>query len=244
MQKRFKKIQLSLLLAVIFTMVFSSMAWAAGYSYSYRSYYSPQKYYTQPSYNYGYSNNYNYYYRYTPNYNWNWSYDYQQPSVTQPQPQPKPQPNPKPTPRPEPEPTPTPAPTPAPTTGVSANEQQMINLVNQERSAQGLEPLKVDMELVKLARMKSQDMIDNNYFSHTSPTYGSPFEMMQNYGISYRTAGENLAGAATVTTAHTNLMNSEGHRANILNSSYTRIGIGIVKGGPYGQMYTQLFIGK
>lgn len=163
--------------------------------------------------------------------------------------QPKPQP--KPTPPPQ-QPTPTPPQQPAPTppqqqpsqpSALTADEQRMYQLVNEERAKQGLKPLAVDMELVKLARLKAKDMIDNNYFSHTSPTYGSPFDMMKNAGISFRTAGENLAGANTVERAHTNLMNSPGHRANILNSSFTSAGIGVVNGGPYGKMFVQLFKG-
>jgi len=119
----------------------------------------------------------------------------------------------------------------------------MVNLVNQERVNQGLKPLEVDMRLVKAARLKSQDMIDKNYTSHISPTYGSPFDMLKSMGITYNTAGENIAGAGTVERAHTNLMNSSGHRANILYTGYTKIGIGIVQGGPYGLMITQLFMG-
>ena len=140
-----------------------------------------------------------------------------------------------------------PAPTqPAPTqpAGLSAEEQQMVNLVNQERAKAGLKPLAVDTRLVSLARLKSKDMIDKKYFSHQSPTYGSPFDMMKREGITYKTAGENLAGASTVTKAHQLLMQSAGHRKNILNPSFTHIGIGIVKGGPYGTMFTQMFIGK
>jgi uncharacterized YkwD family protein len=139
----------------------------------------------------------------------------------------------------KPEPT---QPTPQPS-GLTAEEQQMVNLVNAERAKAGLKPLAVDMHLVKLARMKSQDMINKNYFSHQSPTYGSPFDMMKREGITYRTAGENLAGASTVTRAHDLLMQSSGHRKNILNPAFTHIGIGIVKGGPYGTMFTQMFIG-
>lgn len=86
-------------------------------------------------------------------------------------------------------------------------------------------------------------MITNNYFGHTSPVYGTPFDMMKAQGITYHAAGENLAGDQTVLSAHTNLMNSAGHRANILSTNYTKIGIGIVKGGPYGYMFTQEFIG-
>ncbi len=126
-------------------------------------------------------------------------------------------------------------------TEMTAEEQQMINLVNHERTSRGLAPLKVSMELVKIARLKSQDMIVNSYFAHQSPTYGSPFEMMKQFGISFSYAAENLAGAPQVGTAHTNLMDSSGHRANILNSNYTSIGIGIVDGGKYGKMFTQHF---
>lgn len=137
-----------------------------------------------------------------------------------------------------------PAQEPAPVQGLTADEQKMFNLINQERASQGLKPLQIDLTLVKLARLKSQDMIDKNYFSHQSPTYGSPFDMMKAYGVSYRWAGENLAGAPTVESAHRNLMNSPGHRANILKSEFTHVGIGIIDGGPYGKMFTQMFIGK
>ena len=169
--------------------------------------------------------------------------------VPAPEPKPVPAPEPKPVPvPPQPAPQPTPEPNPVPVqptqpTALSADEQRMYQLVNAERSKLGLKPLAVDMELVKLARMKAKDMIDKNYFSHQSPTYGSPFDMMKNAGVSYRTAGENLAGASTVDRAHTNLMNSQGHRANILNSGYTSAGIGVVNGGPYGKMFVQLFKG-
>jgi uncharacterized YkwD family protein len=126
---------------------------------------------------------------------------------------------------------------------ITAAEQQMVNLVNKERTNRGLAALQVDMQLVKVARMKSQDMIDNNYFGHQSAKYGSPFDMMKSQGITYRYAGENLAGADTVQRAHTNLMNSEGHRKNILNPNFTKIGIGVVQGGPYGLMISQEFTG-
>ena len=119
----------------------------------------------------------------------------------------------------------------------------MINLVNQERTKLGISPLAVDMRLVKIGRMKSLDMIKNNYFGHQSPVYGSPFDLMKAQGITYHAAGENLAGDSSVTDAHTQLMGSEGHRANILNPSFTKIGIGIISGGPYGLMISQEFIG-
>lgn len=149
-----------------------------------------------------------------------------------------------------PQPTKPPSP-PSPTktpgsvvSGLSADEQQMLNLVNQARSQNGLPALKANLELARVARIKSQDMVDNNYFSHTSPVYGSPFQMMKAFGITYRTAGENLAANSTVQAAHNALMNSPGHRANILNSSYTEIGIGVVSSPKYGKMFTQMFIGR
>lgn len=141
-------------------------------------------------------------------------------------------------------PAPVPTPAPLPTTGLSGEESKMVNLVNQERLSNALKPFSVNMQLVNLARMKSQDMVKNNYFGHTSPTYGSPFDMMNKAGVKYSTAGENLAGAATTESAHQNLMNSPGHRANILNPSFNQIGIGIATGSVYGSIFTQMFIGN
>ncbi len=142
------------------------------------------------------------------------------------------------------QPVPQPAPAPRPEAGLTQAEQQMLDLVNRERTSRGLPPLQADPELTRLARLKSQDMINLNYFAHQSPTYGSPFEMMRAAGVTYRTAGENLAGASGVERAHTALMNSSGHRANILNPGFTHIGIGIITGGSYGMMFTQLFVGR
>ncbi|HAA89759.1 MAG: Uncharacterized protein XD63_1397 [Thermoanaerobacterales bacterium 50_218] len=126
---------------------------------------------------------------------------------------------------------------------LTLEEKQMLDLVNRERLRAGLQPLVVDPKLVQLARLKSKDMVEKGYFGHYSPTYGSPFAMMDSFGVSYRYAGENLAGAPTVEIAHRSLMNSPGHRANILNPNFQRIGIGIITGGPYGKMFTQMFAG-
>ncbi len=120
----------------------------------------------------------------------------------------------------------------------------MVDLVNGERSKQGLAPLIVDLELSRVARLKSQDMVEKNYFSHLSPTYGSPFEMMDKFAISYSYAGENIACKYTVAKAHEALMGSSGYRANMLSEDYTQIGIGIVDGGPCGKMLTQQFVGR
>ena len=120
-------------------------------------------------------------------------------------------------------------------------EQEVIRLVNIERAKYGLPALTEDWELSRVARYKSQDMKDKRYFSHTSPTYGSPFDMMRSFGLSYRTAGENIAmGQRTPQQVVNAWMNSSGHRANILNSSYKKIGVGYVASGNY---WTQMFIG-
>ena len=157
-----------------------------------------------------------------------------------------PRPAPAATPQPAPAPSPTPAASPAPRAGavLTAQEQRMLELINMERSRVGLPALQVDPVLVGLARLKSEDMVANGYFGHISPTYGSPFAMMDRAGVKYRYAGENLAGAPTVEMAHRALMNSPGHRANILNPHFTHVGIGIARGGPYGYMYTQMFVGR
>jgi len=123
-------------------------------------------------------------------------------------------------------------------------EQKMVNLVNEARAQNNLPPLTVDMQLANVARTKAQDMIDNNYFSHNSPKYGSPFDMMKSFGIKFVQAGENIAGNQSVENAENALMNSPGHRQNILNPNYTHIGIGIKAGGPYGNMFSQMFISK
>ncbi len=124
---------------------------------------------------------------------------------------------------------------------VRAYEQEVIRLVNAERAKYGLAALEEDWELSRVARYKSQDMHDGRYFSHTSPTYGTPFEMIRAFGLSYRAAGENIAvGYATPAAVVAGWMASEGHRANILSSSYTKIGVGYVADGNY---WTQQFIG-
>lgn len=106
-------------------------------------------------------------------------------------------------------------------------EAEVTRLVNVERSKQGLKPLTVNWELQRIAEYKVKDMTDKNYFSHTSPTYGSPFDMMKSFGIKYSTAGENIAkGQRTPQEVMTAWMNSSGHRANILNANYTQIGVG------------------
>lgn len=114
-------------------------------------------------------------------------------------------------------------------TGLSQEEKQLVDLINKERTSRGLSALIIDENLSKVARIKAQDMRDNNYFSHTSPTYGSPFDMMKKFGITYYAAGENIAKNRDVVSAHYAFMNSDGHRANILNPYYNKVGVGVVK---------------
>ena len=131
---------------------------------------------------------------------------------------------------------------PTPDSKVTGYEQEVIRLVNEIRAENGLKALTYDWELSRVARYKSQDMKDNGYFSHTSPVYGTPFQMIKNFGISYRSAGENIAkGYSTPQAVVNGWMNSSGHRANILNANYTHIGVGYVASGNY---WTQMFIGK
>lgn len=126
---------------------------------------------------------------------------------------------------------------------LSASEKQMLDLVNQERIKAGLPAFTVDSELVELARMKSEDMYENNYFSHTSPTYGTAYDMEKKAGINARVMGaENIAKASSVTRAHELFMGSEGHRTNILDPRHDTIGIGIVETSS-GVFVTQLFLG-
>ncbi|TYR76593.1 sporulation protein [Rossellomorea vietnamensis] len=132
--------------------------------------------------------------------------------------------------------------TEAATGTLSQFERQVVDLTNQERAKAGLPALSADAELSNVAREKSNDMQTKNYFSHTSPTYGSPFDMMNSFGIDYRAAGENIAmGQRTPEEVVKAWMNSDGHRKNILSSNFTHIGVGHDANGNY---WTQMFIGK
>lgn len=166
-----------------------------------------------------------------------------------------PAPAPSTAPSPSTAPAPTSAPTPAsapasasgyppisPVTSLSADEKLMIDMVNQERIAAGLKPLAVDYRLVSVAVAKAKDMKDNRYFDHISPTYGTPFAMMQATGLKVRWAAENIAANHSVAGAMAAFMKSPGHRANILDPKFTHIGIGIVYGTAYGNMYVQEFL--
>lgn len=130
------------------------------------------------------------------------------------------------------------------TSTLSSDEKEVFDLINKQRTNNGLSALKIDTEVQNVARIKAKDMVDNNYFSHNSPTYGSPFDMLKSFKVSYKTAGENIAGNSSNSAAVTAWMNSSGHKANILNSAFNYTGIGVVKSSNYGKVYVQIFIGK
>ena len=158
----------------------------------------------------------------------------------------------------------TPAPTPRTTTGggttgagttgagttaagsgtMSSDESRILQLVNAERAKTGAKPLASNADCTKLARMKSQDMVNKNYFSHQSPTYGSPFDMLKANNVSYMYAGENIAMNQSADAAFQAWMNSEGHKKNILNPNFTDLGVGIAPKGNGSNIYTQTFIGR
>ncbi|MDF2569715.1 MAG: SCP-like extracellular [Sporomusa sp.] len=150
------------------------------------------------------------------------------------------------TPTPKPSTSPS-APTPStttPTSGLTADESKAFQLLNADRAANGLPALKVNMSLVRLAENYAQDMINRKYFSHYNPEGQSPFDRMKQAGISYRYAGENLAINSDVTAAEKAFMNSSGHRANILNSNYTEVGVGVRRDSAGSVYVVQEFISK
>ena len=127
---------------------------------------------------------------------------------------------------------------------MNSDEKEVFNLINKQRTNNGLTALKVDEELQRVARIKAEDMVTNNYFSHQSPTYGSPFDMLNSFKISYRMAGENIAANSSNSGAVNSWMNSSGHKANILSSSFNYTGVGVVSSPKYGKIFVQMFIGK
>ncbi|MGE5455805.1 MAG: CAP domain-containing protein [Ignavibacteriales bacterium] len=136
----------------------------------------------------------------------------------------------------------TPTTTTAPS-DIRALETEVIRLVNAERAKAGLSALTENSELTRIARIKSEDFVKNNYFSHNSPTYGTPFEMLRSFGVNFTAAAENIAsGQRTASEVMNSWMNSSGHRANILNSTYNQIGVGVARDNDGSLFWTQLFI--
>ena len=125
---------------------------------------------------------------------------------------------------------------------ITKDEQALFDLVNKAREEEGLKPLQFDAGLVKIARLKAKDMKDNNYFSHTSKYYGTPFDMMKKYGVKFTTAGENIAGNQSVEKVVKAWLKEDGN--NIYNDKFTYTGIGIADSPTYGKLFVQLFIKK
>lgn len=130
-----------------------------------------------------------------------------------------------------------------PTVTTTAQENEVIRLVNVQRSNAGLHLLTTNWQLCRVARYKSADMANKGYFSHTSPTYGSPFQMMESFGLKFSAAGENIAyGQRTPAEVMNAWMNSPGHRSNIMNGTYTQIGVGLAKNSSGVCYWTQQFM--
>jgi len=127
---------------------------------------------------------------------------------------------------------------------LTQEESELLSLINKEREKNNLPVFEIDENLQNVARLKAQDIVDNNYFSHTSPTYGSPFEMLKSYNISYKTASENIAGNSNISKALESWLNSESHKNNILSNDYNYTGIAVVDSIAYGKIIVELFIGK
>ena len=127
---------------------------------------------------------------------------------------------------------------------ITTEEDLILSLINNEREKAGLKEFKIDSEIQNLARLKAEDLAKNNYFSHISPTYGSPFEMLKNHNISYKTASENIAGNSSLENAVSSWMNSEAHKENILSNIYNYTGIAVVDSIAYGKIIVELFIGR
>lgn len=130
------------------------------------------------------------------------------------------------------------------TQNVDSNVNLVLNLINEARTKAGVRPLTLGTTLPKIAKLKAQDMVKNSYFSHTSSTYGTPFKMMENYGIDYKTAGENIAGNPDITAAVNSWLASDTHKQNLLSTAYNYIGIGIEKSDTYGYIIVAMFVGQ
>lgn len=125
---------------------------------------------------------------------------------------------------------------------MTTDEEYLLNLINNERKKNNLNEFIIDESLQNLAKLKAQDIVKNNYFSHISPTLGTPYEMLKTYNISYKTASENIAGNSSIDDAFSSFMNSDSHKNNILSSNYNYTGIAIVDSIAYGKIIVELFI--
>lgn len=127
---------------------------------------------------------------------------------------------------------------------ITDEEQELLSLINSERAKNNLAKLEIDSEVQNIARLKAQDLVDNNYFAHISPLYGTPFEMLKNNSVNYKTASENIAGNKSVEGAVSSWMNSEAHKNNILSNDYNYTGVAVVDSVQYGKILVEFFIGR
>ena len=127
---------------------------------------------------------------------------------------------------------------------LTEDENYLLELINAERRKHNLNDLKIDKELQNIAILKANDLVNNNYLSHTSKTYGSPFDMLKQYNINYKTASENIAGNPNIDAALSSWLNSESHKKNILSNDYNYTGLAIVDSIAYGNIIVQFFIGR
>ena len=127
---------------------------------------------------------------------------------------------------------------------MSESETKLLNLINEERKKNNLSELQIDEELQNIARLKAQDLVENNYFSHISPSFGTPFEMLKNNGINYKTASENIAGNSSLEGAVSSWMNSEDHKKNILSNEFNYTGLAVVDSLAYGNIVVEFFVGR
>lgn len=127
---------------------------------------------------------------------------------------------------------------------LTQDEYELLSLINTERKKNNLSALEIDEDLQNIARLKAQDLVDKNYFSHISPTYGTPFEMLKSNKISYKTASENIAGNPSISGAFESWMNSDSHKSNILSNDYNYTGLAVVDSISYGKIIVELFIGR
>lgn len=127
---------------------------------------------------------------------------------------------------------------------LTSDESNLLSIINAEREKNNLPNLQIDEELQNVAKLKANDLVQNNYFSHISPTYGTPFDMLKSHNISYKTASENIAGNSDIKSAFDAWISSDSHKENILSNDYNYTGIAVVDSIAYGKVIVELFIGK
>jgi uncharacterized YkwD family protein len=130
------------------------------------------------------------------------------------------------------------------TLNLTDDENELLSLINAERKKNNLPDFEIDEDLQNVARLKAEDLVKNNYFSHISPTYGTPFEMLKANSIAYKTASENIAGNSSISSAVKSWMDSEDHKNNILSNNYNYTGIAVVDSIAYGKIIVELFVGR